>query len=74
MMSALQRIVLVAAILTIMTAVTVESQFICYSDLNCQNVIGICKLFGVRACVVNTRCIHKFETNKIPQVLVPVLY
>ena len=39
MMSALQRIVLVAAILAIVTAVAVEGSRQCFKDANCQDFL-----------------------------------
>ena len=40
MMSALQRIVLVAAILTIMTVIADEGNaYLCFSDRACQNLV-----------------------------------
>ena len=73
-MSALQRIVLVAAILAIMTAVTVEASIKCFTGPACTgDWISVSCIYGVRTCVVNARCIRKFETMLTCKVRVLVL-
>ena len=57
MMSALQRIVLVAAILAIMTAVTVESAVTCYQDDQCRKKLGIVSCM-VQDLASYVRCIN----------------
>ena len=60
MMSALQCIVLVAAILAIMTAIADEGNaYLCFSDRACQNLVTSVRiLFAAICCTLTLHCVE----------------